>query len=99
MFSEKAATFRQWAIRGKVVGHLLLGDIDEVHLQPRADVDQDQLIACVDAVASHLMRSLLHHPAVKSLEAAWRGLQTVVKQLPTGTDLQVSAAGFNGREK
>jgi type VI secretion system protein ImpC len=52
-------------------------------------VRQAELIAAVDAASSALMRSILHQPALKSLEAAWRAIHFLVSRLETGTELKL----------
>ena len=51
---------------------------------PRAASDTATLTAAVDAVLGQVLRSLLHDRQFQALEAAWRGLDFLVKRLPTG---------------
>lgn len=55
----------------------------------KADPDQADLLGCVEAVASQLMRSILHDPRFQALEAAWRGLDFLLRRLSTGPKLKV----------
>lgn len=48
-----------------------------------------EFTAQVDAAMSQIMRTVLHHPALQKLEAAWRGLSFVVDRLETNTQLQL----------
>jgi len=51
--------------------------------------DQADVIACVDTVVGRLIRSVLHDPRFQAVEAAWRGLDFLVRRLPTGPRLKV----------
>jgi type VI secretion system protein ImpC len=48
-----------------------------------------QLVGAVDAALAQQMRGVLHHPAFQALEAAWRGIDRMVRELETGDSLQV----------
>ena len=67
----------------------LLRDLVRPHLAPRADPQQDELIASVDATTSDLMRTILRHKDFQALEAAWRALFFLVSRLDTGADLKL----------
>ena len=56
---------------------------------PKAASDSTTLIAAVDAVIGQVLRSVLHDRQFQALEAAWRGLDFLVKRLPTGPKLKV----------
>ncbi|HEX6631411.1 MAG TPA: type VI secretion system contractile sheath large subunit, partial [Gemmatimonadaceae bacterium] len=60
------------------------------HLVPRPDPRQVELLASVDAAAASLMRLLLGHPAVRALEARWRGLDVLVRRVETGSQLRLA---------
>lgn len=51
--------------------------------------EREDLLACVDSVASQLLRSILHDPRFQATEAAWRGLAFLVRGLPTGARLKI----------
>lgn len=53
------------------------------HLAPREDPQVMQAGAESEQRMSVLMRAILHHRAFQALEAAWRGLDLVVRQLET----------------
>lgn len=40
-----------------------------------------ELVACVDAATSEAMRAILHHPRFQAVEAAWRGVEFLVRRL------------------
>lgn len=46
-------------------------------------------VAAVDAAIAEQMRRVLHEPAFKSLEAAWRGVAWIIGSLELGEDLQL----------
>lgn len=46
-------------------------------------------VAAVDAAIAEQMRTLLHDPAFQSLEAAWRGVAWLVRNLELGDELQL----------
>jgi type VI secretion system protein ImpC len=48
-----------------------------------------ELIAQVDAAMGQILRTVLHHPAFRELEAAWRGLSFLVDRLETDAQLQL----------
>ena len=51
------------------------------HLVPGEDPDLPRLRASVDGVMSGLLRAILRHPRFKALEAAWRGLELLVRRI------------------
>ena len=51
--------------------------------------EQRQLISAVDAALAEQMRRVLHHPAFQALEAAWRGIDRLVRELEFGEMLQL----------
>jgi type VI secretion system protein ImpC len=50
---------------------------------------QSQLAAAVDAELSAALRAILHHPAFQALEAAWRGLDFLVRNVTEEVELSV----------
>ncbi len=67
---------------------LVRRSIDSLRV-PRAASDSAALIAAVDAVIGQVLRSVLHDRQFQALEAAWRGLDFLVKRLPTGPKLKI----------
>lgn len=59
------------------------------HVLPQEDPQLPELIARVDAVASELMRAILHDPHFQALEAAWRAVHFLVRGLETNELLKV----------
>jgi type VI secretion system protein ImpC len=50
--------------------------------------EQESLIAAVDQAIGQQITAVLHHPNFQALEAAWRGLDFLVMNLETGTQLK-----------
>jgi len=67
----------------------MLRDLVKPYSIPSEDPAQSQLIGCVDAVMGELMEAILHHPEFQALEATWRGVDFLMRQLDTGSDLKV----------
>ena len=67
---------------------LVRRSIDSLRV-PKAASDSATLIAAVDAVIGRVLRSVLHDRQFQALEAAWRGLDFLVKRLPTGPKLKI----------
>jgi type VI secretion system protein ImpC len=59
------------------------------HAIPAPDPRRQELIAQTDRAAAEQMRAVLHWPAFQSLEAAWRSLFLLFRQVETGVDLKV----------
>jgi len=57
---------------------------------PQADEGTPAFIAAAETEIARLLRSILHDRAFQALEAAWRGLDFLVKRLPTDAKLKVS---------
>jgi type VI secretion system protein ImpC len=51
------------------------------HLVPGEDPDLPRLLATVDGVLTGLLRAVLVNPRLKALEAAWRGLDLLVRRV------------------
>jgi type VI secretion system protein ImpC len=65
---------------------------------PSRDPRQAQLVTGIDSAISELMRSLLHHPAVQGIEAAWRGVHMLITSLETGEELAVHVIDVSRQE-
>jgi type VI secretion system protein ImpC len=75
------------AMTGDLAG--LVKRIVGPYLDATADPRRDKVQESLDAAAADLMRALLHAPGVQALEAAWRGVDLLVRRLETGTQLQL----------
>ncbi len=59
------------------------------HLQPNVSHEQGALRAAADAALGTLMRRVLHHPRLQALEAAWLGIDRLVRELELGETMQL----------
>lgn len=62
----------------------LLKQIVGPYIVPDRDPRQDELLGVIERAIAHEMRSVLHDPAWRRVEAAWRGLHMLV----TGLELE-----------
>jgi type VI secretion system protein ImpC len=76
----------------------MLREAVKPYLLPKEDPKQAELVAAVDEIIGSLMRKILHHPDVQALEAAWRGLNFLVRELETGTELQLFLLDLSKQE-
>jgi type VI secretion system protein ImpC len=60
------------------------------HIVAPADPSAAFEAAAIDVARSAQMRALIHHPAFQALEAAWRGVDFLVRNLETDDDLEIS---------
>ncbi|MBL8234892.1 MAG: type VI secretion system contractile sheath large subunit [Bryobacterales bacterium] len=59
------------------------------HLTPKPDPKRGEVIKQVDGAIGGVMRSLLHHSSFQELEANWRALYFLVRELETSPLLKV----------
>ena len=59
------------------------------HVVPDIADQQAQLTGAVDAAITEQMRRVLHQPAFQALEANWRGVERLVRELELGESLQL----------
>jgi len=59
------------------------------HVVSGPDPRQAEMIAAFDAALSGQMRALLHHPQFQALEAAWRGVDFLLRNADTDESLEV----------
>jgi type VI secretion system protein ImpC len=76
----------------------MLRDLVKPYSIPSEDPAQSQLIGYVDGAMGELMEAILHHPEFQALEATWRGVYFLVRQLDTGSDLKVYLFDFTKDE-
>jgi type VI secretion system protein ImpC len=68
------------------------------HVVGRSDPRQADLVAAVDSMTGELMRALLHDPGFQAVEAAWRGLDRLVRTLELDDSLQVHVLDLSRAE-
>jgi type VI secretion system protein ImpC len=66
-------------IRAAVAPHRVQ-DVDQAHVALAVEVEDTM---------SAVLRAILHHPEFQALEAAWRGIDFLVRRLETGSRLKV----------
>lgn len=64
-------------------------DLVAPHLVPGQDPKQKELLAELDEEVGRQMRVILHHPLFQGLEAAWRGLDHVIRNVESDTQLKL----------
>lgn len=67
---------------------LIQDSLAEIRIEKPAP-ERDDLVACVDGVTTLALRQVLHSHAFQELEATWRSLHQLVRQLRTGPDIQI----------
>lgn len=67
----------------------LIKQIVRPHIKPNATAEQAETLATLDASLTAAMRRLLHHPDFQTLEALWRTIDLLVRELETDQNLQV----------
>ncbi|MBV9125477.1 MAG: type VI secretion system contractile sheath large subunit [Planctomycetes bacterium] len=78
------------AAAGGVDWQAYLQKMVEPYTLPRTDTArQAQLTTLVDQAIGRQMRAFLHHPDFQALEAAWRGLDFLVRRLETDGNLKL----------
>ena len=76
--------------------------IATTHAQPKVSAAQEQREAGAQKASAMVMRAILHSPQFQEVEAAWRGLDFVVRRLDTDAEfsvllLDVSKSGLAAR--
>ena len=67
----------------------LVKEIVAPHLVAKADPRQAELVALIDKATSAQMAALLHVPDFQALEAAWRGVLFLVRNIETDSQLKL----------
>jgi type VI secretion system protein ImpC len=83
---------------GSALVDALLRELVIPHVTPALDPRSAELVASVDAATSAHMRALLREPHLREVEAAWRGLELLVRRLETGAALQLHLLDVTQRE-
>jgi type VI secretion system protein ImpC len=66
--------------------------------QPTPDSRQPQVLSVLDRATGGLMRAILHNRDFQALEAIWRATSLLVRQLETGSQLQVFVLDISNDE-
>lgn len=68
------------------------------HVLPDVSREQGSLRKVVDGTLTALMRGVLQHPSFQALEAAWRGIDRLVRELELGETLQLQVLDIGRSE-
>jgi type VI secretion system protein ImpC len=83
--SRPKAPEDEWAA---LVRELVGPEIEKLRV-PGARPEQAKFVAAVDAAIAERLRAVLHHPAFRDLEAAWRSVRMLVRGLETSPELTI----------
>jgi type VI secretion system protein ImpC len=67
----------------------LIKQVMAPYVVPAAHPDQAAMVAAVDEALSATMRRILHHPDLQALEALWRSVDLLTRELETSSQLQI----------
>lgn len=76
----------------------LIKDIVSPFTQTQADTKQKELLAAVDSASSETMRTIMHHSDFQQLEAAWRGLYWLIRQIDSNSGLSIYLMDISQQE-
>lgn len=76
----------------------LIKQIVRPYVTASASPGQQQMLAAVDAALSAAMRRVLHHPDFQTLEALWRSVDLLVRELETDGSLQIILYDISAEE-
>lgn len=77
------------------VGQVMAG---ELTLSKNMDVAINSRIAEIDRLLSEQMNEIMHHPDFQKLEGSWRGLNHLVKNSLTSTQLKIRVLNVNKKD-
>jgi type VI secretion system protein ImpC len=89
MLAEAQASDQDDSLDAEVDWSRFIQEIVAPAMPRRIDPRQDELVSCVDLATQSLMMALLHHPHFRQLEAAWRGLDFLVRRVETDVTLKI----------
>jgi hypothetical protein len=76
----------------------LLKRIVAPHVVPAPQAGRQMLLDAVDDALSSSMRRILHHPDFQSLEAAWRSIELLVRNLECDSTLKIQLFDISAEE-
>jgi type VI secretion system protein ImpC len=86
--SEQSRTTSPAELANRLIQQIVGSNVPSAGPPPRS-----KLTALVDAELSARLRAILHHPGFQALEAAWRGLDFLVRNITDGVQLSVIDVG------
>lgn len=66
----------------------LIKDIISPFVEAKSDPRQQEMLAAVDEATSETMRAIMHHSDFQQLEASWRGVYWLLRQVEADTNLR-----------
>lgn len=66
----------------------MIKDIVSPFMESKADPRQSDMLNAVDEATSSTMRSIMHHSAFQQLEASWRALYWLIRQIETDGNIK-----------
>jgi type VI secretion system protein ImpC len=85
----KSATTEAPAAKPTSAVDAMIRDAVAPHIVGKSDPRQADVIASVDGMTGELMRAVLHDPGFQAVEAAWRGLDRMMRTIEIDQTLQV----------
>lgn len=76
----------------------LIRQVVAPHITPASHPNQEASIAAVDEAISSTMRRILHHPDFQAMEALWRSVELLIRELETDSQLRVSLYDITAEE-
>jgi type VI secretion system protein ImpC len=67
----------------------LIKDIVSPYVEAKVDPRQAEMLAAVDEATSETMRAIMHHSDFQQLEATWRGLYWLLRQIESDSNISV----------
>jgi type VI secretion system protein ImpC len=67
----------------------LIKDIVSPYVEAKTDPRQAEMLAAVDEATSETMRAIMHHSDFQQLEASWRGLYWLLRQIESDSNVCV----------
>ncbi|MFO0948993.1 MAG: type VI secretion system contractile sheath large subunit [Planctomycetota bacterium] len=83
---------------GSVDWNSMIQEIVGPYVVKATDARQPELLKIVDQIVGEEMRRILHHPEFQAIEAAWRGVDFLVRRLETDEELKVALVDISRDE-
>jgi type VI secretion system protein ImpC len=96
--SSQVSAAPRTAPTGSMDWNAYIRSVVEPYTMPGVDPQQPQLVACVDSVATGIMRAILHHRDFQAIEAAWRAVHFLIRRLETGASLSLNLVDISKQE-
>jgi len=67
----------------------LIKDIVSPYVEAKSDPRQPEMLAAIDEATSETMRAIMHHSDFQQLEASWRSLYWLLREIETDSNISV----------